>query len=94
MSDEPSSDERPSSSCQLVAHDIRVQQIPLSDGGRDVEATVECELKSCRKTVEECAVCLRFARIEVHEAGYVLLCRSRSANEASDSSPDEPAPHE
>lgn len=94
MGDDRSSDEKTLPAHRLVAHDIRLQRAPDGAGRREVEATVECELESCTKTVEQCAACLRFARVEVHEAGYVLLCRSRSTCEPGVDSTDEPTPRE
>jgi hypothetical protein len=40
-------------------------------------ATIECERRKCRLPIDECRACERFARIEAHEAGYVMLCRSQ-----------------
>jgi hypothetical protein len=38
----------------------------------------------CDLLVEQCGRCRRFARIETHEAGYVLLCRDHDETVASE----------
>lgn len=70
----PPSD-KPSPSPSLVLQDIRLQREPGSDR---VEATAVCARKNCRVNVEDCARCAHFARIDTHEAGYVLVCRART----------------
>jgi hypothetical protein len=64
---------------RLVVHDIKLERQSPPDGQSRVRATVDCERNQCTLDVEVCALCPRFARIEVHEAGYVLLCRSLDA---------------
>jgi len=59
---------------RLVVHDILMTR-PETDRSQ-IAATVECERRGCTLSVKVCAGCERFARIEVHEAGYTLLCRS------------------
>lgn len=61
---------------RLVPHDIRIARVTSEDGASEVAATIECERRACTLRVETCARCERFARIEPHEAGYVMLCRS------------------
>jgi hypothetical protein len=34
--------------------------------------------------VEDCAGCPHFVRIDTHEAGYVLVCRTEEADEVHD----------
>jgi hypothetical protein len=65
---------RPSSN--LVAHDIRVTREELQPGAAHSVATVHCERYDRTVEVEDCGYCERFARIDTHEAGYVMLCRS------------------
>jgi hypothetical protein len=45
-------------------------------GAPRVCATVLCERRAQQLDVEVCRVCERFGRIDVHEAGYVMLCRA------------------
>jgi hypothetical protein len=59
---------------QLVQHDIQLARDPAQPS--KVVASVTCERLGCDVLVEACARCPRFARIETHEAGYVLLCRA------------------
>jgi hypothetical protein len=59
-----------------VAHDIRVTREELRPGLTHAVAKVHCERHDSMIEVEDCAYCERFARIDTHEAGYVLLCRS------------------
>jgi len=63
-------------STQLIEHDVRLTLEELSPGVVRVVATIECERKQRTCEVERCSHCERFARIEVHEAGYTMLCRS------------------
>jgi hypothetical protein len=44
------------------------------DPSSRVVASVHCARQNSRVEVEGCAGCAHFARIEPHEAGYVLLC--------------------
>jgi len=48
----------------------------VSPGDARLVATVECERRRSTLDVDTCGHCERFARIEVHEAGYTMLCRS------------------
>ena len=57
---------------KLVPHDLSIAR---KDAG-GTEATVYCERRDCKLNINECRSCERFARIDVHEAGYVMLCRS------------------
>lgn len=58
----------------LVQQDIQLSR--HGDGAAaPVVATVECARRNCTVEVEACAQCAYFARIETHEAGYILLCR-------------------
>lgn len=65
-----------SSPSSLLEHDIRLAR-EAAEGCSRVVASVECERAGCCVRVETCARCPRFARIEPHEAGYILLCRAR-----------------
>lgn len=56
----------------LVTHDIRF----IRKGAAEFEPTVHCERRDCTLHLNECRSCERFARIDVHEGGYVMLCRS------------------
>ena len=58
----------------LVQQDIRIEREVPDDPASRVVASVHCAHKDCIVDVEDCAGCARFARIEPHEAGYVLLC--------------------
>jgi hypothetical protein len=60
----------------LVEHDIRLTAESLEDGTRRVTALVLCEQAGGEVSAAGCMRCPRFVRIEVHEAGYTLLCRS------------------
>jgi hypothetical protein len=61
----------------LVAHDIRLERRTDADGEERVVASIECERRGTL-CVTECRACPRFARIEVHEAGYLMLCRAHA----------------
>jgi hypothetical protein len=63
-----------SASC-LVLHDLHLTRVQSEQGRPQVVASVRCERQGCEVSVEACARCVHFARIEPHEAGYVLLCR-------------------
>ncbi len=67
----------------LVMRDIHLSRDGSSTQRDNVQATVDCERWGCTLPVETCVSCERFARIEVHEAGYGLLCRSAPLNEES-----------
>ena len=58
------------------SHRIRLERKMFGPDIAKVIATVECKRRSCTLEVEECAYCERFERIETHEAGYSMLCRS------------------
>lgn len=83
----------PSNKChssRLVQHDVRLTRQPSQGERAKVVASVHCERRDCETLVEACARCARFARIEPHEAGYVLLCRAE--DETIDSCADDCAP--
>ena len=68
-----SSRKRPSRPCsQLVPHDIRF----VRKGDAEVAPIIHCERRDCTLHLNVCRSCERFARIDVHEAGFVMLCRS------------------
>ena len=67
---------RPSST--LVSHDIAFWRVQRPDGRTQVVAHIECERRASRLDVDgACRGCERFARIEVHEGDYCMLCRSQ-----------------
>jgi hypothetical protein len=72
---------RPRPASRLIAHEIRFRRKEHANGHAAVVASVECERRKCDFDVNECAYCERFARIEMHEAGYTLLCRSTDEEE-------------
>jgi hypothetical protein len=74
---------RPSS--RLVAHEIRVASRPLEQVGAELIATIYCERQRRTLEVDSCAYCERFARIEVHEGGFAMLCRSTDEDPDADS---------
>lgn len=64
---------RPSS--RLIQHDVRFELRP--DGRRvKLRVVIDCQRTGTARTVDDCRGCERFARIEAHEAGYILLCRA------------------
>lgn len=63
----------------LVQQDIRVARADPTDPSARVVASVHCARRDCVLDVENCAACPQFARIEVHEAGYILVCREEEA---------------
>ena len=65
---------RPSS--RLVVHDIEFERTREPDGSEKVRACIACERRKCKLDVDECRACERLARIDSHEAGFVVLCRS------------------
>lgn len=75
-------------SARLIEHDVRIRLQLVSPGVAEVIATVECERRGCTLDVERCAYCERFARIEVHEGGYTMLCRSADLSDDEDFGPD------
>lgn len=74
MTTPPAPRSRPSST--LVPHDIRFVQAPTCSGRARVRAQVHCEHQHDNIDVETCRARERFVRVDVHEAGYVMLCRS------------------
>ncbi len=64
----------------LVQQDVHLERVRKGDNTR-VIAEVECERRGCPMDVEQCARCPHFVRIEVHEAGYLLLCDDRDEDE-------------
>jgi len=63
-------------STRLVVHDIRLEVTPRANGRDELRASVECERRKCKLDVNECRACERLVRIDSHEAGFVVLCRS------------------
>jgi hypothetical protein len=61
---------------RVVLHDIRLTREQSPDGRNKVVASAECERHQSRFDVDVCRSCERFARIEMHEGGFVVLCRS------------------
>ena len=62
----------------LVGQDIELTR--ASPEAR-VIASAHCVRRDCKMDVEDCAGCPHFVRIDTHEAGYVLVCRSADADE-------------
>ena len=62
---------------RLVPHDVTFESPPSAASRTAPVASVHCERHDCACRVEDCSYCERFARIDVHEAGYTLLCRSQ-----------------
>jgi hypothetical protein len=60
---------------RLVPHDLWFER-RTSPSGRVVVALISCERRGCTLNLDTCRACPRFARIDVHEAGYTMLCRS------------------
>ena len=75
---------------RLVPHDITLVRVETEQGRSEVHATIECERRGCTLRVETCAQCERFARVEPHEAGYVMLCRSTDSYVPCEPDADEP----
>ena len=73
---------RPSS--RLVVHDVRFIPVDAGPHGPRIRATIKCERRDHILDVDVCRSCERFARVEVHEAGYVMLCRSQDEEFESD----------
>lgn len=74
MAAPPSKKTRPSS--HLVVHDILFELRSEADGSNKLHAFVDCKRRKCRLNVDECRACERLGRIDSHEAGFVVLCRS------------------
>jgi hypothetical protein len=64
---------------RLVVHDIRLVRRREPDGSEQVKALVDCDHYGCEIEANRCAQCAGFARIEPHEAGYILLCHPGAA---------------
>jgi hypothetical protein len=62
----------------LIQQDIELQR--ERDSGRVIASAV-CARKGCSVNVEDCARCAHFARIDTHEAGYVLVCRTEASQQ-------------
>ncbi|MFM2418578.1 MAG: hypothetical protein RL385_3301, partial [Pseudomonadota bacterium] len=60
-----------------IVHDVRLRREQRCDGSSRVIAEIDCERKGEPMSVEDCANCARFVRIDTHEAGYVVLCYDR-----------------
>ena len=73
---------------QLLVCDIRLDRQPSAAGQTEVQATVECPIDQCTKHVEHCATCVRFVRIDVHEAGYTMVCRGTDSEQKASPEPD------
>jgi hypothetical protein len=73
----PSSDRKSRPHWRLVAHDIHFVVGERRDAAV-ATAVVACERRNCNKVSVQstCVYCERFARIEPHEAGYLVLCRA------------------
>ena len=71
-------------SLRLVPHDICIRRQRAANGTLVVVASVECERRGRQLCVEHCVKCLRFVRIDVHEAGYMVLCRSAASEDSED----------
>ena len=80
MADTPSKSSRPRGR-HLVGQDI---QLTRADPEARVVASAHCVRRGCTMDVEDCAGCPHFVRIDTHEAGYVLVCRSADADEHVD----------
>jgi hypothetical protein len=61
---------------RLVVHDIHMELEPQREGPDKLRLYVECERRKCKLSVDECGVCERLERIDSHEAGFAVLCRS------------------
>lgn len=60
----------------LAEQDICLTRKSSGPGAGAVQATVLCPIDETVKGVEQCASCPRFVRIDVHEAGYTIVCHS------------------
>lgn len=78
----------PPARARLVQQDILLSR-EARDGTTRVVARVECARRDCVVEVEYCARCPHFARIETHEAGYLMLCRAADQDEHDAEQPDE-----
>lgn len=59
-----------------MVHDIRFEVARRADGSDKLCAYVQCERRKVKQSVDDCRGCERFARIEAHEAGYIVLCHA------------------
>ena len=62
----------------LVAQDI---ELTRARAEARVVASAHCVRRDCTMDVDDCGRCPHFVRIDTHEAGYVLVCRSPEADE-------------
>ncbi len=76
---------------RLVPHDLAITRTASALGRGKVVAAIYCERVGAEVSVDVCRLCQRFARIEPHEAGYVLLCRSCDEDAPACLEDDEPA---
>ena len=58
-----------------MMHDITLAPAPLEAANSKLVATIQCERRGTLN-VDVCRACERFERIEMHEGGFVMLCRS------------------
>lgn len=63
-------------SARLVVHDMELEVRRQADGRDKLCAYVHCQRRKQKLSLDECRGCERLARIEAHEAGYVVLCRA------------------
>ena len=75
---------------RLVPHDIQLARVEPERAHSRVVATIQCERRGCTLRVETCAQCERFARVETHEAGYVMLCRSTDSEAPPEPGSEQP----
>jgi hypothetical protein len=61
---------------RLVVHDIHMETVSQADGTEKLCAYVQCQRRKSKLNVDACRSCERLVRIDSHEAGYVVLCRS------------------
>lgn len=61
----------------LVAHEMTWDAAAERSGsGDETQPAVWCERQNRSVGFQTCRSCERFARVDVHEAGYVMMCRS------------------
>jgi hypothetical protein len=82
MAEPPPTSSRPPG-WHLVGQDIQLTRAKVQ-GEIRVIASAHCVRKDSTMDVEDCAGCPHFVRIDTHEAGYVLVCRSAEADEHAD----------
>ena len=61
---------------RLVLHDVQFEVTRQANGRDKLCAYVQCERRKCKQNIDVCRGCERLARIESHEAGYVVLCHA------------------